>query len=49
MPPRGYSQGARAPLPRHPGARAMLDLVFIAAGLVFFALTVAYGEGCDRL
>jgi hypothetical protein len=27
----------------------MLDLIFVAAGLGFFALSVAYVFGCDHL
>jgi hypothetical protein len=28
---------------------AMLDLIFIAATVVFFAIAVAYVRGCERL
>lgn len=28
---------------------AMLDLLFLVAALVFFALTAAYADGCSRL
>jgi hypothetical protein len=28
---------------------AMLDLVVLAIGLGFFALTILYGSACDRL
>ena len=27
----------------------MLDVIFLAAGLGFFALSIAYAFGCDRL
>jgi hypothetical protein len=29
--------------------RAMLDLLLLFGGLTFFALSIAYGFGCDRL
>jgi hypothetical protein len=31
------------------GARKMLDLVMVALGLAFFALSVGYTIACDRL
>jgi hypothetical protein len=31
------------------GRTSMLDIILIAAGLGFFALSVAYAYGCDRL
>jgi hypothetical protein len=31
------------------GALQMLDLVLLALGLGFFALSIAYAFGCDRL
>jgi hypothetical protein len=31
------------------GSAAMLDIVLLALGLVFFALSVAYTHACDRL
>jgi hypothetical protein len=33
----------------HPQERPMLDLVMLAIGLAFFALTVGYAFACDRL
>jgi hypothetical protein len=27
----------------------MLDVVFLAAGIIFFVLTAAYAEGCEHL
>jgi hypothetical protein len=27
----------------------MLDTIFVAAGVVFFALAVLYGVACDRM
>ncbi len=27
----------------------MLDLIFIVAGIVFFVVTAAYADACDRL
>ncbi len=27
----------------------MLDVVFLIAGVVFFTLTAAYGEACNKL
>jgi hypothetical protein len=32
-----------------PTETSMLDIILIAAGLGFFALSVAYAYGCDRL
>ena len=29
--------------------RIMLDAVFIVSGIVFFLVTAAYADGCDRL
>jgi len=31
------------------GAVKMLDLIFIAITVVFFAIAIAYAGGCDRL
>jgi hypothetical protein len=31
------------------GALSMMDLVMLAIGIAFFALTVGYVYGCDRL
>jgi hypothetical protein len=36
-------------LVRNPGGVRMLDLVLLAAGLGFFALSIAYAIACDRL
>jgi hypothetical protein len=33
----------------HPQEHSMLDLVVLALGLGFFALTVGYAFACDRL
>jgi len=34
---------------RPPGSTPMLDLVLLALGLGFFALTIGYAFACDRL
>jgi hypothetical protein len=46
-----YQRSAKgnAALSRPPGARKMLDIVMIALGLAFFALSVGYTIACDRL
>jgi hypothetical protein len=36
----------RAPIRKEP---PMLDVILLAAGLGFFALSIAYAFGCDRL
>ena len=34
---------------RPPGARKMLDVILVALGLAFFAVSIAYPYACDRL
>jgi hypothetical protein len=34
---------------RPPGDRPMLDVIFIAIGLAFFAVAILYVAACDRL
>jgi hypothetical protein len=36
-------------LDRHERERPMLDLVLLASGLAFFALSIGYAYACDRL
>jgi hypothetical protein len=33
----------------HPGIPHMLDVVFIASGVVFFTLAILYAEACAKL
>jgi hypothetical protein len=33
----------------HRKEQPMLDVILLAAGLLFFALSIAYAFGCDRL
>ncbi|WP_170990147.1 hypothetical protein [Aquamicrobium sp. LC103] len=35
--------------PEHFGERHMLDIIMLAIGFGFFALTVLYGTACERL
>lgn len=35
--------------PPHPHGADMLDIVFLAAGLLFLGLCLAYATLCDRL
>ena len=35
--------------PTHAGARLVIDIIYILATIVFFALMVAYVAACDRL
>jgi hypothetical protein len=32
-----------------PGALSMMDVIMLAIGFVFFALTIAYVYACDQL
>jgi hypothetical protein len=34
---------------RIPGEPVMLDLVFVVVTAAFFAISIAYARGCDRL
>jgi hypothetical protein len=45
-----FSGSARAIHASDPNrGRHMLDAVFILSGIVFFVITAAYADGCDRL
>jgi hypothetical protein len=45
--------GRRSPLPAHGrfllGEISMMDVIMIAIGVVFFALSIGYVYACDRL
>jgi hypothetical protein len=48
--PRGSSAGARTARGTGTASRAlMLDVLFLLATVAFFALSIAYVAGCDRL
>lgn len=36
-------------MPRAYGERAMLDVIFVAVTVAFFAVTIAYVKACERL
>jgi hypothetical protein len=46
VPPVGSPSGDRA---AHRKEQPMLDVILLAGGLAFFALSIAYAFGCERL
>jgi hypothetical protein len=46
---RSPPSGCHPEIPGTTRRRAMLDLLLLAIGLGFFALSVGYARGCERL
>lgn len=45
----GRTPVSRGGAPTHPSPRPMLDLLYVAGSVGFFALMLAYTAGCARL
>jgi hypothetical protein len=45
----GAARLKRCAIPPTAGSMQMLDILMLALGLAFFALTVGYAFACDRL
>ncbi|MBZ0148187.1 MAG: hypothetical protein K8F62_11695 [Pseudorhodoplanes sp.] len=48
-PHRTFIRGTLGPCPNRIPERTMLDLIFLAIGIGFFVLSIAYVYACDRL